>query len=584
MNESKLMELHKLIVVDSLMGTGKTTAMFQFINERPDQRFIFVTPYRKEIKRVVSNTHGRLIQPNGLDGPLNISLNTLLASKKDVAMTHTLLTYANPETVQLIKDGDYIIVLDEAMECFKTLESVTKILQQRPLTNGDLTFLLKNNFIEIVEESGLECGQIRWLADQPMGSYYEEIARMAKLRSLYCVTYNPNKPEQQAEVFWEYPYDVFAAAKNIFVLTYLYEGSLIDGYFYCNNEEPYLISTKMIDGRSEFCLYYDSPEMRFEIADKLLTVHVDLPGDRRKLNEDFEGSTCLSASYLRELHESGASGRKVKRKLNGNMDYFCKHYPNDDGTACRKEQIGWSTLKEITVMSNEMATEYRQAYPDGIRGKEKYDYGWIVGFRQALYVCSEAEYNAELSRRQNIYQNAQKQLKKMKAMYRKGVLPEEQYPTMIECQEIVDDGEPNCSDLLLFLPHNARASNDFRQKNRMMYLYNRYQLPGHIALLSRRGFHVNGDRASLGDFLQWIWRSAIRDGLPVVLYVPSGRMRALLLEWLGVDEKFYQQRRINVKKQKKLVKVATDPDKPKKRRGRPPKIKLVEENENESTN
>jgi hypothetical protein len=32
--------------------------------------------------------------------------------------------------------------------------------------------------------------------------------------------------------------------------------------------------------------------------------------------------------------------------------------------------------------------------------------------------------------------------------------------------------------------------------------------------------------------IQWIWRSAIRDGEEVYLYIPSKRMRTLLTDWM----------------------------------------------------
>ena len=32
--------------------------------------------------------------------------------------------------------------------------------------------------------------------------------------------------------------------------------------------------------------------------------------------------------------------------------------------------------------------------------------------------------------------------------------------------------------------------------------------------------------------VQWIWRSAIRDGNEVNLYIPSRRMRELLIGWI----------------------------------------------------
>jgi hypothetical protein len=44
---------------------------------------------------------------------------------------------------------------------------------------------------------------------------------------------------------------------------------------------------------------------------------------------------------------------------------------------------------------------------------------------------------------------------------------------------------------------------------------------------------VDGDMYALSSLIQWVWRSAIRDGKPIILYVPSSRMRGLLIKWLN---------------------------------------------------
>jgi hypothetical protein len=40
--------------------------------------------------------------------------------------------------------------------------------------------------------------------------------------------------------------------------------------------------------------------------------------------------------------------------------------------------------------------------------------------------------------------------------------------------------------------------------------------------------------------LQWIWRSAIRNGKPVELYLPSRRMREILEAWIRECEEDYR--------------------------------------------
>jgi len=37
----------------------------------------------------------------------------------------------------------------------------------------------------------------------------------------------------------------------------------------------------------------------------------------------------------------------------------------------------------------------------------------------------------------------------------------------------------------------------------------------------------------LSELIQWVWRSAIRDGNSINIYIPSSRMRNLFIEWLN---------------------------------------------------
>lgn len=47
-----------------------------------------------------------------------------------------------------------------------------------------------------------------------------------------------------------------------------------------------------------------------------------------------------------------------------------------------------------------------------------------------------------------------------------------------------------------------------------------------------KGFPVKEDIFALSEMVQWVWRSAIREGNPINIYVPSSRMRDLLERWL----------------------------------------------------
>jgi hypothetical protein len=85
-----------------------------------------------------------------------------------------------------------------------------------------------------------------------------------------------------------------------------------------------------------------------------------------------------------------------------------------------------------------------------------------------------------------------------------------------------------------FIALNARATNDFIDKKYLAYVVNRYLNPSFIQFFAQRGIHVDQDKFALSELIQWIWRSAIRNGEKIYLYIPSERMRGLLQNWLDI--------------------------------------------------
>ena len=51
------------------------------------------------------------------------------------------------------------------------------------------------------------------------------------------------------------------------------------------------------------------------------------------------------------------------------------------------------------------------------------------------------------------------------------------------------------------------------------------------------GIEADDDIYALSIMVQWIWRSAIRDGDEIYIYVPSKRMRELLIGWIDQTSK-----------------------------------------------
>lgn len=83
-----------------------------------------------------------------------------------------------------------------------------------------------------------------------------------------------------------------------------------------------------------------------------------------------------------------------------------------------------------------------------------------------------------------------------------------------------------------FLPSNTRASNKYRTRTSVAYPINKYINTGVKNFFIKNGVEVDEDGYALSEMLQFIWRSAIRDGKEIWIYIPSIRMRTLLENWI----------------------------------------------------
>lgn len=84
-----------------------------------------------------------------------------------------------------------------------------------------------------------------------------------------------------------------------------------------------------------------------------------------------------------------------------------------------------------------------------------------------------------------------------------------------------------------FVSCNARGINEFKNKKSLAYLINFFMSPDIKQFVEHYHIEFDDNLFSLSALLQWIWRSQIRDGNPIDLYIPSERMRELLKIWIN---------------------------------------------------
>lgn len=396
---------NQITVVDSIMGSGKSTWAVQYMNSHKLENFMYITPFLTEIDRILENTNRDFQQPiNRGEGKLS-SLNELLACQTDVASTHELFKHLDDESKDAIKDGHYTLILDE----------VLNVIEPYNVRANDLQLLQDSGCVKIGKD-----GVVQWNeSKKDFDTKYNEIKFLAENKSLLCIN--------QKLLLWRYPPSIFELFDKVYILTYMFEASVLKYYFdlykiqyekksISRIEKDYLMVDYFVPNTSQFWSKINMYQ-----------------GD---YNENFKQKTTgLSKTWFNaQINRQNIS--RLKRNI---YNYF------HNVLNAKSDTIMWSTFKD---------------YKSKLKGK-----GYTNGF----------------------------------------------------------------------VSFNCRATNDYSDRYNLAYVLNVYLNPGITQFFRQQGIEVNEDLYALSELLQWIWRSRIRTGESINIYIPSMRMRQLLENWLNMS-------------------------------------------------
>ena len=128
------------MVVDSIMGSGKTSAAINQMNEDFESNYIFITPYLKEVERIkASSSFRKFIEPENKGKGKLENLHNLLGKGSNIASTHALFKSYNEYTKELIQLNNYKLILDE----------VFNVLELIPLHKDDIKLLLATGLAHV---------------------------------------------------------------------------------------------------------------------------------------------------------------------------------------------------------------------------------------------------------------------------------------------------------------------------------------------------------------------------------------------------------------------------------------------------
>lgn len=435
-----------MIVKDELMGSGKSTRMIKQINESPaETRWIIVAPFLSECHRYAGTTideetgelqsplrdeQGKVIydytkgcavsgrhfyhpEKRGISKVEHIS--RLVQEGKDIVTTHEALKLFTPDTIANIKDAGYNLVIDESLEVIK--QHPLKLARRKMLLESGAVYTDDNQVLRWNPEYSMEDKYDH--EDESGWSWEQRVKALCDNGSLILIEDETGK---NRDIFmWEYPSDFLKAFDTVYVMTYMFEGSVLQKYLKYHNL-PYTIEYGIIR----------------PLDTSLITI-IDNPN----LNRIGERVNAFSVSDQKKKVGQKDSVH-VKTTINNLENYFKnKTYMKSKGT-----QRLWTCLQEAK-------TTYSG------RGYSK-----------------------------------------------------------------------------RHLPFNTKAINDYKDTCHLAYIFNVYMQPEPYKYLASRGeeYAPSEEVFALSEMLQWVYRSRVRDNLPITIYVPSIRMRELLIDWLYSEE------------------------------------------------
>jgi hypothetical protein len=113
-----------------------------------------------------------------------------------------------------------------------------------------------------------------------------------------------------------------------------------------------------------------------------------------------------------------------------------------------------------------------------------------------------------------------------------------QYPfNQVGREPIEDNGTEESNKRKCFVPLNCKGTNIYGDRTSLAYLVNLNLNPAQkLFFKSTIDREPNDEVFALNMMTQWLFRGCVRNGEPMLVYVPSKRMRIILLKWLGYSD------------------------------------------------
>lgn len=237
--------LQDINIINSPTGSGKTTAIIEYIKANKQLKFMFITPYLAEVDRLVKETG--FFEPQATDDKSKSqAILPLLHEGKNIVCTHQLFMRFDDYHRELIAKQGYELIVDEVPENLLEVISDPRRVNKKDsdildkITNRDLRLLLQDDLIEI-DDKGLIVWKNNEQFEDDYSGIFDKFKNTIRLKEIYQV----NKALISCAKA-----DNFYCFNNITFLTYRYKNSMLDFYLRFYGFDNYNIykHIELVDG------------------------------------------------------------------------------------------------------------------------------------------------------------------------------------------------------------------------------------------------------------------------------------------------------------------------------------------------
>lgn len=403
-------------VCDAIMGSGKTSATITYLNENADGKFIYITPYLTEanrIKRGCPKLH--FVEPSNklreYDFKKSVHTAALIRAGHNISTTHQAFKGYTQETLDLIREQQYTLIIDENVDVLEGFDVHPDDLQLAV----DAGYISDKNGLYSIAKEGYG------------GKALQELFSLMRSRELIRMT----DKDENTLFYWALPPNLLTSFKDVYILTYLFSGQSLHHFMKIYNIPYKYIGIERHGDSYRFGDYPGyTPSYVYNLKEMLHIL------DNKRINDVGDDHYALSMNWFKRNSEGVEQLRKNVGNCFNNI---------------------WRDMPAEKKLWGSFNGEYGK-----IRGK---------GYTKS------------------------------------------------------------------FLTFNTKATNEYRDRQCLVYIANLFMNVTEKKFYELHDISVDEDAYALSIMVQWIWRSAIRDGQEVFLYIPSKRMRDILCNWIDTVSK-----------------------------------------------